>query len=360
MSCPKKNSEQSLKRVARKKNPLIIKTGFDPTAPDLHLGHLVLLRKMRQLQSLGHHIHFLIGDFTGRIGDPTGRSETRARMTREELESNAKTYCEQLYKILDEKKTKIRYNSAWCQDMSFEKVLELTSRYTVARLLERDDFSKRHKAGESISLIEFMYPLLQGYDSVMMKADIELGGSDQKFNLLVGRELQSSYGLEAQIVITMPLLVGLDGQRKMSKSYNNYISMKEAPYAMFAKCMSLSDKLMWDYFTLLTDIPTHEIEEMRKRTLRSAKPENPMEYKKFLASTIVDELRGKGYGEEARKSWEQEKGVGARKRMVLPPDVPEYQVPKNTERILLLDALLAAKIEKSKKQRAPSDPERLH
>ena len=260
---PGKELRLKLEKSRKEKKALIVKTGFDPTTPDLHLGHLVLLRKMRQFQELGHHIHFLIGDFTGRIGDPSGRSETRARIEAEKLEKNAKTYCQQLFKILDKSKTKICYNSTWCEGLKFEKILELTSRCTVARLLERDDFLKRYKAGESISLIEFMYPLLQGYDSVMMKADIELGGNDQKFNLLMGRALQNSYGLEAQVVITMPLLVGLDGERKMSKSYNNSISIKESPYAIFAKCMSLSDELMWDYFKLLTNFSTQEIEEMR-------------------------------------------------------------------------------------------------
>ena len=345
---PEKELITKLERSRKNKKPLIIKTGFDPTAPDLHLGHLVLLRKMKQFQELGHHIHFLIGDFTARIGDPTGRSETRAALDAQEVEANARTYSQQLFKILDKQKTKICYNSAWCDNMKLEKFLDLSSRYTIARLLERDDFLKRYKAGEAISLIEFMYPLLQGYDSVMMKADIELGGSDQKFNLLVGRELQSSYGLEAQVVITMPLLVGLDGQRKMSKSYNNFIAINEAPYAMFAKCMSLSDELMWDYFSLLTDISLQEIESMRKSTKRSKQPENPMEFKKLLGSTIVDELHGIGQGEDARKSWEKEKGVAARKEMILPPEVPEYCVPKNLKQMLLVDLLLAADIEKSK------------
>ena len=345
---PEKELHAKLEKSRKNKKALLIKTGFDPTAPDLHLGHLVLLRKMKQFQELGHHIHFLIGDFTGRIGDPSGRSETRPAIASQEVEANAQSYCQQLYKILDKQKTKICYNSAWCENLKFEKVLDLTSRYTVARLLERDDFLKRYKAGESISLIEFMYPLLQGYDSVMMKADIELGGSDQKFNLLVGRELQSSYGLEPQVIITMPLLVGLDGQRKMSKSYNNYIALNEAPYAVFAKCMSLSDELMWDYFTLLTDLPNEEIEAMRKAALRSKQPENPMEFKKLLGSAIVDELHGEGQGKEARAAWEKEKAAGARREMVLPPDVPEYKVPKNIKQMPLVDLLLAANIEKSK------------
>lgn len=345
---PEKELLVKLKKSRKSKKPLRIKTGFDPTAPDLHLGHLVLLRKMRQFQELGHHVHFLIGDFTARIGDPTGRSETRLSIDAKEVEANAQTYSQQLFKVLDKKKTKISYNSTWCEDMKFEKLLDLTSRYSVARLLERDDFLKRYKAGQSISLIEFIYPLLQAYDSVMMKADIELGGSDQKFNLLLGRELQSSYALEEQVVITMPLLLGLDGQRKMSKSYKNFIAINETPYAVFAKCMSLSDELMWDYFKLLTDIPLEEIEAMRKATLHPKQPENPMEFKKLLGSAIVNEVHKRGQGEEARQIWEKEKQAGLRKRMLLPPDIPEYYAPKNSKQMLLVDILLAANIEKSK------------
>ena len=301
----------------KENKPLVIKAGFDPTAPDLHLGHTVLLRKLRHFQDLGHEIQFLIGDFTGMIGDPTGRSATRNRLTREEVDENAQTYKKQVFKILDEKKTKVVFNSTWCEDMKFQDVLGLTARYTVARLLERDDFQKRYRAGEPISLIEFMYPLVQGYDSVMMKSDVELGGTDQKFNLLVGRELQGQYGQEQQVILTMPLLVGLDGEKKMSKSFGNYIGINETPYVMFAKTMSISDELMKTYYLLLTDIPESELGLIKT---------DPMEAKKRLGETIVDAFHPPGSGREAREHWEKEKSAAGRTTMALPPDVPEYRV----------------------------------
>ncbi len=340
---PEVELKKKLERSALKKKPLIIKAGFDPTAPDLHLGHLVLLRKMKHFQELGHEVHFLIGDFTGMIGDPTGRNETRKTLTREEVEINAQTYKEQVFKILDPQKTKILFNSAWCANLKFEEVLSLTARYTVARLLERDDFSKRYKAGESISLIEFMYPLIQGFDSVQMKADVELGGSDQKFNLLVGRELQTSFGLEPQVIITTPLLVGLDGKRKMSKSYQNYIGINETPYQLFAKSMSVSDELMWDYFILLTDLPYSQIETLRKDT------HNYFEAKKILGEQLVEQLYNQEEAKKAREIWEKEKS--SRNILVLPPDVPIYKIPTNLikeKNISLIDLMLGAGIEKSK------------
>lgn len=255
--------ETELKDKLQLNRKLIIKAGFDPTAPDLHLGHAVLLRKMKHFQTLGHEVQFLLGDFTGMIGDPTGKSETRKRLTKEDVVRNAETYKEQVFKILDPDKTKIVFNSHWCSKMNFEDVLILSSKYNVARLLERDDFNKRYKAGNPISLIEFLYPLVQGYDSVVMEADIELGGTDQKFNLLVGRELQRDYGKTPQTVITLPLLVGLDGVKKMSKSLGNYIGFNEDAINMFGKIMSISDDLMWNYFELLTDIPKSEIENRK-------------------------------------------------------------------------------------------------
>ncbi len=353
---PEKELLFKLEKSKKTKQGLIVKAGFDPTAPDLHLGHLVLLRKMKHFQDLGHEVHFLIGDFTGMIGDPSGRSQTRKLLRREEVEKNAQGYRKQIFRILDEEKTKICFNSTWCQDMKFEEVLGLTARYTVARLLERDDFLKRYQKGESISLIEFMYPLVQGYDSVIMKADIELGGSDQKFNLLVARELQSQYKIEPQVVITLPLLIGLDGQRKMSKSCGNYIGLEESPYNIFAKCMSISDELMWDYFILLTDLPQEKIEEMRLASSpkhsasvkKTASTLNPMEAKKILGSTIVDILHGEGAGEYARSSWEKEKGIASRQKMVLPPDIPQYEVASQKNKILLVDAIVASGLEKSK------------
>ncbi len=345
---PEKELIKKLKKAKAQKKPLIIKSGFDPTAPDLHLGHLVLLRKLKDFQDLGHEVHFLVGDFTAMIGDPSGKSETRKQLSHQEVKANAKTYCKQVFRILDEKKTKIRFNSDWCQDMKFAQVLNLTARYTIARLLERDDFLKRYQSGASISLIEFMYPLIQGYDSVAMQADIEIGGSDQKFNLLVGRELQSSYGHEPQVIITLPLLVGLDGKRKMSKSYNNYIGIDETPYQILAKCMSISDELMWDYFHLLTDFSEQEISEMQAETNHAKNPTNPMQIKKYLAVAIVDSLHQSGAGREARLSWEKEKGQGGRNQMILPPNVLQYIVPKDQESMLVVDILVASGLEKSK------------
>jgi len=231
---------------------LRIKAGFDPTAPDLHLGHTVLINKLRQFQDLGHEVLFLIGDFTGMIGDPTGKSATRPPLTRDDVIENARTYEQQIFKILDPEKTLVMFNSSWMNDMSSAELIELAAKHTVARMLERDDFSKRYQSGQSISIHEFLYPLIQGYDSVAMKADVELGGTDQKFNLLVGRELQKHYGQSPQTVITMPILEGLDGVQKMSKSLNNYIGISEAPDEMFGKLMSISDELMWRYFELLS------------------------------------------------------------------------------------------------------------
>ena len=328
---PETHLLDKLEESRKNKKPLRIKAGFDPTAPDLHLGHVVLLRKLKHFQDLGHEIHFLIGDFTGMIGDPTGRSATRKRITQEEVIKNAKTYEEQVYKILDKKKTKIVFNSAWCRKMNFEDVLGLTARYTVARMIERDDFSKRLAAGESISLIEFIYPLIQGYDSVEMESDVELGGNDQKFNLLVGRELQKEYGKEQQAIITMPLLIGLDGQRKMSKSFDNYIGIIESPYSMFAKIMSISDELMWNYFILLTDFPENEIEKMKN---------DPFEAKKLLGITVVDNLHGNDSGKEARIQWEKEKGSHGRNKMVLPPDTPVHTIHDNKPCSILLTRII--------------------
>ncbi|HPK44474.1 MAG TPA: tyrosine--tRNA ligase, partial [Spirochaetota bacterium] len=242
---PMDEFEKKIEHSEKENKPLIIKAGFDPTAPDIHLGHTVLLRKMRHFQKMGHTVIFLIGDFTAMIGDPSGKSQTRKRLTREEVLKNAETYKKQVFKILDPEKTIIDFNSRWCMPMTFADVLDLASRYNVARMLERDDFAKRYKEGIPISILEFLYPLIQGYDSVALKADIELGGTDQKFNLLVGRDLQREYGQEPQVILTLPLLVGLDGQQKMSKSLNNYIGIDEDPQQIFGKVMSISDELMF-------------------------------------------------------------------------------------------------------------------
>ena len=283
--CNELINEQELRKKLAKNIPLRVKAGFDPTAPDLHLGHTVLLQKMKHFQELGHEIIFLIGDFTGMIGDPTGKSETRKKLSREDVLKNAQTYKEQLFKILDPKKTQVLFNSKWLNDFSAADFLELCSQYTVARILERDDFEKRFKSGQPISIHEFIYPLLQGYDSVAIKADVELGGTDQKFNLLVGRSLQISYEQEPQIVLTMPLLVGLDGIQKMSKSLGNYVGITDSPKDMFGKLMSISDELMWNYFELLSDLSIDEIETL-KNDVASGKA-HPRQVKENLAKEII-------------------------------------------------------------------------
>jgi tyrosyl-tRNA synthetase len=255
---------KKLEKSEKENRPLVVKAGFDPTAPDIHLGHAVLLRKMRHFQEMGHTVVFLIGDFTGMIGDPSGRSATRKALTREEVLENAETYKRQVFKILDKEKTKVVFNSEWCDALSFNDVLALTAKYNVARMLERDDFAKRYKGGVSITILEFLYPLVQGYDSVALKADIELGGTDQKFNLLVGRDLQREYGQEPQVIMTVPLLVGLDGVQKMSKSLHNYIGINEPPREIFGKVMSVSDELMFLYYDLVTDVPKAGIADFRR------------------------------------------------------------------------------------------------
>jgi tyrosyl-tRNA synthetase len=253
-----------LEKSAASGVPLKIKAGFDPTAPDLHLGHMVLISKLRQFQDLGHRVMFLIGDFTGMIGDPTGKSETRPPLTRAEVERNAATYKKQIFKVLDPEKTEVVFNSAWLEKLTPTEFIALAARHTVARMLERDDFSKRYAAGHPISIHEFLYPLLQGYDSVAMKADVELGGGDQKFNLLVGRDLQRAFGQEPQAILTMPLLEGTDGARKMSKSYGNYIGIDEPPRDIFGKVMSISDELMIRYYELLSAISNHDLEKLKE------------------------------------------------------------------------------------------------
>tara|TARA_B100000424_G_scaffold39384_1_gene26449 strand:+ start:360 stop:1583 length:1224 start_codon:yes stop_codon:yes gene_type:complete len=281
--------ENGLEKKLTKNKPLIIKAGFDPTAPDLHLGHTVLINKLKQFQDLGHKVVFLIGDFTGMIGDPSGVSETRPILTVEQLKKNSKTYQEQIFKILDKKKTKIEFNSSWFKKMTSAELINLSSKMTVARMLERDDFSKRYKGNKPISIHEFIYPLVQGYDSFELKADVELGGTDQKFNLLVGRDIQKSFGMEEQIIMTLPILEGTDGVKKMSKSLKNYIGLQENPNDMFGKIMSISDELMWRYFDLLSFKTSAEIKEIKKKTERGL---NPMEAKKMLSAEIVTRFHG--------------------------------------------------------------------
>ena len=288
-----------VKKLSRGK-PLRIKAGFDPTAPDLHLGHTVLINKMRQFQRFGHEVTFLIGDFTGMIGDPTGRNATRPPLTRDQVEANARTYQEQIFKILDREQTRVDFNSRWFGSMNAAGLIEIAGRHTVARMLERDDFSKRYKGNQPIAIHEFLYPLVQGYDSVALKSDVELGGTDQKFNLLVGRHLQETYGQEPQIVMTMPLLEGLDGVNKMSKSLGNYVGINEPADSQFGKLMSISDDLMWRYFELLSFRPLAEIAGLRKSI---AEGRNPRDVKFELGVEIVERFHGAGAGARARDAF---------------------------------------------------------
>jgi len=290
-----------LEKKLQEGRPLRVKAGFDPTAPDLHLGHTVLINKLKQFQDLGHQVLFLIGDFTGMIGDPTGKNVTRKPLTREEVLENAKTYQEQVFKILDPEKTQVLFNSEWMGKMSAADLVQLAAKHTVARMLERDDFSKRFKGGQPIAIHEFLYPLIQGYDSVAMQADVELGGTDQKFNLLVGRQLQEIYGQPPQVVMTMPILEGLDGVQKMSKSLNNYIGVSDTPDEMFGKIMSISDELMWRYFELLSFRPMSEILTWKKATEAGA---NPRDYKVSLAQEIIARFHDEQAANKALESFE--------------------------------------------------------
>ena len=294
--------EEELRAKLRQGRPLRIKAGFDPTAPDLHLGHTVLIQKMKQFQDLGHQVIFLIGDFTGMIGDPTGKSETRKQLTREEVAKNAETYKEQIFKILNPTETIIEFNHNWMEKMNAAALIELAAKYNVARMLEREDFKQRYQKQQSISIHEFLYPLIQGYDSVALKADIELGGTDQRFNLLVGRELQREYGQEAQVVLTMPLLEGLDGIQKMSKSLGNYIGINEPAEQIFGKVMSISDSLMWRYYELLSDKRLDELTALRAQV--EGGQLHPMEAKKSLATELVARFHGTAAAAAARNYFE--------------------------------------------------------
>lgn len=305
---------QKLARSAHSGTPLRIKLGLDPTAPDLHLGHTVVLNKMRQLQNLGHQVIFLIGDFTSMIGDPSGRNMTRPPLTKEQIEQNALTYFKQASLVLDPARTEIRYNSEWCDALGARGMIELASRYTVARMMERDDFTKRYKAGTPISVHEFLYPLMQGYDSVALKADLELGGTDQKFNLLVGRELQKDYGQEQQCILTMPLLEGLDGVEKMSKSKNNYIGITEPANTMFGKLMSISDVMMWRYFDLLSFSSIGDIAGLKAEI---AGGRNPRDAKVALAKEIVTRFHSAQAADEALADFVNRSKGG------IPDDVPD-------------------------------------
>ncbi|WP_298039241.1 tyrosine--tRNA ligase [uncultured Desulfuromonas sp.] len=309
--------EEKLAQSIKTGVPLKIKAGFDPTAPDLHVGHTVLIQKLKQFQDLGHDVHFLIGDFTGMIGDPTGKSETRKPLTREQVLQNAQTYKEQVFKILDPERTKVVFNSSWMGTMSAADLIALAARHTVARMLERDDFNKRFKGQQPIAIHEFLYPLVQGYDSVALKADVELGGTDQKFNLLVGRELQKQEGQRPQTVLTMPLLEGLDGVNKMSKSLNNYIGITEPPKEIFGKAMSVSDELMVRYYELLSDVDLATLERVRDGVAGNPGGMHPMEAKKTLARELVTRFHGP---DMARKA--EEEFVQQFKQKEVPEDIP--------------------------------------
>jgi len=320
---PAGSLEKKLKLAAKENRPLRIKAGFDPTAPDLHLGHTVLLEKLRQFQQCGHQVVFLIGDFTGMIGDPTGKSATRPPLTLEEVAANAETYKQQVFKVLDESKTEVRFNSEWLGKMGAADLIQIAGKATVARMLERDDFEKRYKGGQSIAIHEFLYPLVQGYDSVALDADVELGGNDQKFNLLMGRQLQQAYDKPAQVILTMPLLEGLDGVNKMSKSLNNYVGIQEPAREQFGKIMSASDDLMIRYYELLTDVDLEAIESM-----------HPMEAKKQLASLIVSRFHGEDAGKEARSGFENQ---FAKKEV--PDDIPELSMATEDGGVWIVKAL---------------------
>jgi tyrosyl-tRNA synthetase len=294
--------EEELINKLKQGRPLRVKAGFDPTAPDLHLGHTVLIQKMKQFQELGHEVIFLIGDFTGMIGDPSGKSETRKQLTHAEVAKNAETYKEQIFKILDPDKTRIEFNHRWMEKLDAVALIELSAKYTVARMLEREDFKQRYQKQQSISIHEFLYPLMQGYDSVVLRADVELGGTDQRFNLLIGRELQREYGQEPQVVLTMPLLEGLDGVQKMSKSLGNYIGINEAPEEMFGKMMKISDELMWRYYELLSDKNLDAVEAARAQVKNAAL--HPMDAKKALAAELVARFHGAAAAHSAQDYFE--------------------------------------------------------
>ena len=324
-------TEADLKKKFESGKQLVIKAGFDPTAPDLHFGHTVLLNKLRHFQDLGHKVIFLIGDFTGRIGDPSGINKTRPILDAKDLVENAKTYEKQVYKILKKDLTEIKFNSEWCDKLGADGLIGLASKYNVARMLERDDFNKRFTSNKSIAIHEFLYPLVQGYDSVALEVDVECGGTDQKFNLLVGRELQRDYGQEPQVVITVPILEGLDGVKKMSKSLDNYIAIDEDPDDMFGKIMSISDELMWRWFELLSFIPEEEIAKL-KMEMDSGK--NPRDIKFVLAEELVDRFHNEGDGEKCKDTFLKRFQKGQ-----MPDDIESIQVDIEGDSILLVNLL---------------------
>jgi len=324
-------TESELKKKLDSGKKLIVKAGFDPTAPDLHLGHTVLLNKLRHFQDLGHKVVFLIGDFTGRIGDPSGINKTRPILDSKNLIENAKTYEKQVFKILKKELTEVRFNSEWCDNLGADGLIKLASKYNVARMLERDDFNKRFSSNKTIAIHEFLYPLVQGYDSVALKADIECGGTDQKFNLLVGRELQRDYDQEPQVVITVPILEGLDGTKKMSKSLDNYIAIDEEPNEMFGKIMSISDELMWRWFELLSFIPEENISEL-KNEMEGGK--NPRDIKFILAEELVDRFHQKGDGAKCKEVF-----LSRFQKGNIPDKIDSIKINLNEDKILLVNLL---------------------
>jgi tyrosyl-tRNA synthetase len=323
-------------KIARGK-PLTIKVGFDPTAPDIHLGHTVVIRKMRHFQQLGHRVIFLIGDFTGMIGDPTGKKATRPALSREEIEANAETYRGQVFKILDPKTTEVRFNSEWLGQLGAEGMVKLAAKYTLARILERDDFRKRFNANQPIAIHELLYPLAQGYDSVALKCDVEMGGTDQLFNLLVGRDLMREYKLEPQVVLTMPLLEGLDGVEKMSKSLGNYIGIDEPPGSIFGKVMSISDALMWKYYVLCTDLTPAQIEELKQTA-------HPMDAKRALAKHIIRDFHSEAAAEAAEAEFRRVFSEGQ-----TPDEIAEVSLPASDDPQLLAKVITLAKLAESNK-----------
>jgi tyrosyl-tRNA synthetase len=326
--------ETELVERLRSGKQLRVKAGFDPTAPDLHLGHTVLINKLRQFQELGHEVLFLIGDFTGMIGDPTGKNVTRKPLTRDDVLANAATYEHQIFKILDPEKTTVMFNSQWMGEMNAADLIQVAAKHTVARMLERDDFNKRYAANQPIAIHEFLYPLIQGYDSVAMKADVELGGTDQKFNLLVGRELQKHYGQKPQVILTMPILEGLDGVQKMSKSLNNYIGISESPDDMFGKLMSISDNLMWRYFELLSFRPLGEIEQFRYNVDEGA---NPRDIKFLLGQEIVARFHDKAAAETAQANF-----IARFQKGAMPDEMPELTLTADGSELGIASLLKAA------------------
>ncbi|MEW5803804.1 MAG: tyrosine--tRNA ligase [bacterium] len=339
------SEEELLKKLEQSvatQKPLRIKAGFDPTAPDIHLGHTVLVQKLRDFQRLGHEVIFLIGDFTGMIGDPTGKSETRKTLTREEVMRNAETYQRQIFKILDRERTIVDFNSTWMSKLDAEGLIKLCARQTVARMLERDDFSKRFASHQPISIHEFLYPLIQGYDSVMLRSDVELGGSDQKFNLLVGRDLQRDWGQSPQVVLMMPLLEGTDGINKMSKSLGNYIGIDEEPDQMYGKIMSISDDLMIRYYNLLTDHPSSYIEKLKSEMTEGAV--NPRDAKKDLAAYIIKQYHGDQAAKDAQEHFET-----VHQRKEIPDEIPEFTLPQGT-RMWIIRVLLDSNTVESSSQ----------